>query len=105
MKKLLLLFLFLPLLTGAQVIVTAVGNGTAGYAGNGGPAINAELHSPYGVALDDSGSLYICDAANFCIRKVSPAYGGIITTIAGNGGQGYSGDGGLAVNAGNKQHL
>lgn len=100
MKKLIFLFLFLPLLTpqaAGQVIVTVAGGG--GTFGDGGPATDAVL-KPYGIAVDDSGSLYICDDnGGAYIRKVSPAYYGIITTIAGNGG-GYSGDGGLGINAG-----
>jgi len=96
MKKRLLTSFLLALFCSvhAQVIVTAAGNGTVGYSGDGFAAIHAELAEPVGVALDDSGNLYICDRLNGCIRKVSPAYGGIITTIAGNGTLGYSGDGG-----------
>ena len=96
MKKLLLTSFLFALVCGAdaQVIVTAAGKGVAGYSGDGHLATNAELRGPYGVALDDSGNLYICDVINGCVRKVSPAYGGIITTIAGNGTPGYSGDGG-----------
>ncbi len=81
-------------LSQAQVIQSVVGGGTAGL-GEGGPANLANLYAPYGVTLDDSNNLYICDAgSSIRIRKVSPARGGIITTIAGNGTQGYSGDGG-----------
>jgi sugar lactone lactonase YvrE len=72
-------------------ITTAAGNGTGGYAGDGGPATSAELNYPEGVAMDASGNLYIADTDNESTRKVSSA--GIITTIAGNGTGGYSGDG------------
>ena len=67
------------------------------YAGDGGAATNASLYYPSGVALDASGNLYIADHANSRIRKVGT--NGIITTVAGNGGYGYSGDGGAATNA------
>ena len=101
-RGLLLLLFLLPLFTTAQVIVTCAGTGVQGYTGDGHPAVNAELNEPYGVALDDSGNLYICDEQNSCIRKISnPADLGVgtITTIAGNGTPGYSGDNGLATNA------
>ena len=63
------------------VITTVAGTGFAGYAGDNGPAINAQLNDPYGIAVDSAGNLYISDYQNFVIRKVS---GGVITTIAGN---------------------
>ncbi len=73
----------------------AGGNGT--YGGDNGPAIDAGLNNPTSLALDTSGNLYICDQFNMRVRKVDT--NGIITTVAGNGTQGYSGDGGLAINA------
>jgi len=79
------------------LITTVAGNGTAGYSGDGGPATNAQLN-PHGVATDASGNLYIGDNANFVIRKVAAATG-VITTVAGNGTAGYSGDGGPATSA------
>jgi trimeric autotransporter adhesin len=78
-------------------IYPVVGNGSYGYSGDNGPAINAQLWAPSGLALDRLGNLYIADSGNGCIRKVSP--GGIITTIAGTGTQGFSGDGGPAAAA------
>ena len=80
------------------IITIVAGNGAEGYAGDGGLAINAELGGPTGVAVDDSGSLYIADLNTNVIRKVAAATG-IITTVAGNGSAGYSGDGGPATNA------
>ena len=78
------------------IITTVVGNGSTGYSGDGGPATNASLH-PVGLALDAAGNLFISDYDNARIRKVDTD--GIITTIAGNGTNGYSGDGGAATNA------
>jgi len=79
------------------IITTVAGNGSAGYDGDGGAAINASLAYPYGVAVDAAGNLYIADSGNNSIRLVDT--NGIITTVAGNGTGGYSGDGGAATNA------
>lgn len=78
-------------------MTTVAGNGGRGYSGDGGPATATSLYNPYAVALDGSGSLYIADFLNYRVRKVSPA--GVVTTLAGIGSHGYSGDGGPAVNA------
>lgn len=83
--------------TPAGSITTVAGNGQAAYSGDGGPATAASLNAPKGLAVDAAGSLYIADTDNFRVRKVSP--GGTITTAAGNGRQGYSGDGGPATAA------
>ncbi|HLK62639.1 MAG TPA: discoidin domain-containing protein [Bryobacteraceae bacterium] len=80
------------------VISTYAGNGTAAFSGDGGQAISASLMFPLGLAADGAGNLYIADAGNNAIRKVTPT--GIITTIAGSGVQaGFSGDGGPAARA------
>ncbi len=79
------------------IISTVAGTGDYGSSGDGGPAINAKLSNPSGVAVDSSGNIYISDYGNNRIRKVSPA--GTITAFAGNGTSGYSGDGSPAVNA------
>ncbi len=79
------------------VITTVAGDGTAGFGGDGGPAAEAQLRNPQGVALDAAGNLYIADRNNHCIRKVDAA--GVITTVAGDGTAGYSGDGGPATAA------
>jgi uncharacterized protein (TIGR03437 family) len=84
-------------ITPAGIITTVAGNGTAGYSGNGGPAASAQLNGPVALAVDSAGNLYIADSFNARIRMVSPA--GTITTIAGNGGTGYSGDGGPSISA------
>jgi sugar lactone lactonase YvrE len=80
------------------IITTVAGNGSYGYSGDGGPATNASLNYPYGVAVDAFGNLLIADSGNNVIRKVDT--GGFIATVAGNGTQGYSGDNGMATNAG-----
>jgi len=79
------------------VITTVAGNGTGGYSGDGGAATNAELNWPGGVTVDGTGNLYIADFQNNAIRKVGTD--GIITTVAGNGMQGYTGDGDEATNS------
>ena len=78
------------------VITTVAGTGKCLYGGDGGPATSAQL-APIAVAVDASGSLYIADMLNFRIRKVDT--GGRITTIAGTGTAGYTGDGGPATSA------
>jgi hypothetical protein len=77
------------------IITTVAGNGTAPYAGDGGAATNASLNAPAYVTVDATGDLFIADGANGRIREVST--GGIITTVAGNGTNGFSGDGGDAT--------
>ena len=74
------------------------GDATKGYSGDGGPATAAELDEPSGVAVDSAGDIFIADIANARIRKVDYATG-IITTVAGNGTPGFSGDGGAATAA------
>jgi len=81
----------------AGIISTVAGNRKAWSPGDGGPATSAFLNQPAGVTTDTAGSLYIADTSNNRIRKVSPA--GIISTVAGNGGYGFSGDGGPAGSA------
>jgi len=82
----------------AGLVTRIAGTGVPGFSGDGGPALNALLYGPQGVAVDASGNLYIADASNFRVRKVSAA--GTITTVAGNGSCcGYTGDGGAATSA------
>ena len=78
-------------------ITTFAGDGTESYGGDGGQAISAQLHSPYGVAADSVGNVYIADTYNHRIRKVDSS--GVITTIAGTGEQSFGGDDGPAVSA------
>ena len=79
------------------IITTIAGNGTAGYSGDGGPALKASLNFPAGLAVDDKSNVYIADRNNHRIRKVSPD--GIITTVAGTGVAAFGGDGGSALEA------
>jgi hypothetical protein len=82
---------------GGGIITTLAGNGSQGYRGEGGAATNASLFGPSGVAVDPSGNVFIADQGNNRIRKVDT--NGTITTAAGNGVSGASGDGGAAANA------
>ena len=78
-------------------ITTIAGTGERGYSGDGGPAIEAQLGFLDGIALDSSGNIYVADYENSRIRRIDPA--GMITTFAGTGEEGYSGDGGPATEA------
>ena len=99
MKKLFTLFIInlFVISSNAQIIITVAGNHAAGYTGNGGPALSAELNNPAGVATDTLGNVYITDEINNVVRKVNTS--GIISLFAGNNTQGNSGDGGLAISA------
>jgi hypothetical protein len=79
------------------LINTVAGDGVGGFSGDGDPATNASLFNPVGVAVDGSGNLYMADEANERIRLV--ATDGLISTFAGNGTTGFSGDGAAATNA------
>ena len=79
-------------------IHTIAGTGAKGYAGDGGPALQALLNEPFMCAFDTTGNLYVTEATNHCVRRIDTATG-VITTVAGTGAPGYSGDGGLATRA------
>ena len=81
-----------------NVFTNIAGNQSVGFSGDGGPATRAMLNNPVGIAVDSAGNLYIADANNSRIRKVTTD--GNIVTIAGKGGASYSGDGGPATSAG-----
>jgi uncharacterized protein (TIGR03437 family) len=83
--------------TPAGIISTIAGTGDFGFSGDGGPAAQATINSPRGLEIDAQGNLYFSDYLNRRIRKIDTA--GIITTVAGNGTFGYSGDGGPATQA------
>ena len=80
-----------------NIITTIAGNGTAGYGGDNGPATAAILNNPHNLCFDKAGNLYISDAVNYRVRKINTS--GIITTIAGYGSFGFSGDNGPATSA------
>jgi len=101
MKKNILVFLALWFATHTQAqtyhIKTIAGNGTFGYSGDGGAATSAQLATVRGMATDDAGNLYFCDSWKNTVRKIDT--NGVITTIAGTGTAGYSGNGGAATAA------
>ena len=79
------------------IISTIAGNGTAGFSGDGGAATSAEINSPQGLCVDNAGNVYFADATNYRVRKIDAS--GIITTVAGTGTFGYTGDGAAATHA------
>ena len=79
-------------------LTTVAGTGEKGYAGDGGPATKARLDNPFGVTVGPDGDIYFCDTGNHVIRKISRK-SAKITTVAGTGEKGYSGDGGPAAEA------
>jgi DNA-binding beta-propeller fold protein YncE len=80
------------------VIATVAGNGTAGYGGDGGPALAASFNEPYGIAVARAGNIYVADRHNHCVRQIDTA-AGVVTTLAGTGTAGFAGDGGRAADA------
>jgi sugar lactone lactonase YvrE len=99
MKKLITLSIlaFSASFSNAQNMYTVAGNGTASFGGDGGLGGAAELNLPYGVATDTKGDVYVADSYNNRIRMINTS--GVISTVAGNGTGGYSGDGGQATAA------
>ncbi len=91
------LFLCLSLSGKSQIISTVAGTGTSGFNGDSLAATATLLQSPYGIAIDSEGTLYLADQFNQRIRKVTSE--GIITTVAGEGTKAYGGDGGPATDA------
>jgi sugar lactone lactonase YvrE len=85
-------------LDASGAVTTIAGNGYAGSSGDGGPATEASLDTPHGVAVDNRGNVFIADSPNHRIRKVNLATG-TITTVAGTGREGFGGDGGPATAA------
>ncbi len=81
----------------AATIWTVAGTGAAGSAGDGGPALSAQMNHPNGIAFDSAGNIYVADYNSYEVRRI--ATDGTITTVAGNGTFGYSGDGLSATSA------
>jgi sugar lactone lactonase YvrE len=86
-----------PRVTPNSIITTIAGTGDPGYSGDGGPATQATFLQPRDTAVGPDGSIYVTDTRNNVVRRIDPD--GIVTTVAGTGQQGYSGDGGLATEA------
>ena len=84
--------------TGAWRTATVAGTGEAGYSGDNGPATQARINNPFGIVCGPDRALYVCEVGNHIIRRIGPD--GIISTVAGSGKPGYSGDGGSAKQAG-----
>jgi DNA-binding beta-propeller fold protein YncE len=81
------------------VITTCAGCGEAGYSGDGGPANRARFNEPYGIAVDNTGNIYVADRHNHCVRRIDGS-SGVVTTFAGNASSGSGGDDGPASRAG-----
>lgn len=84
--------------TTAQTINTIAGIGAIGYTGDGGMASAATFYYPSGIAVDTSLNIYVVDRGNNCVRKINSSTG-IMSTIAGTGVGGFTGDGGAATAA------
>ncbi len=97
MFRILLFILMFNIDTNAQIIYTIAGTGVTGFGGDGGAAIDAKFNYPTTIRFDIYGNMYIPDENNHVVRKIDTS--GIITSVAGNGTVGNSGDGGLAINA------
>ena len=98
-RPLVLLLLILTSATAAgRRVTTLIGNGVSGYSGDGGPAGKAQVNNPYGLTIGPDGALYVCEVDSHIIRRMDLRTG-ILTTVAGNGKGGYSGDGGPATEA------
>src|SRR3954453_22068356 len=82
----------------AQTVTTIAGTGVAGYSGDGGPGIKAQINNPYGLVVGPDGALYFCEIGNHRVRRLDLKTG-IISTAAGSGRKGYAGDGGPALEA------
>jgi sugar lactone lactonase YvrE len=80
------------------IVTTVAGTGVAGFSGDGGPAVKAQFNYPGGLAVDARGNLFVSDTWNHRVRRID-ASTGIVTTVAGTGVAGFSGDGGPAVKA------
>jgi streptogramin lyase len=82
----------------AQTTETIAGTGVAGFSGDGGPGVKAQINNPYGLVTGPDGALYFCEIGNHRIRRLD-LKSGTISTVAGSGRKGYAGDGGPALDA------
>src|SRR5881628_1914997 len=82
----------------AQTGETIAGTGVAGFSGDGGPGVAAQINNPYGLTVGPDGALYFCEIGNHRVRRLD-LKSGIISTAAGSGQKGYAGDGGPATEA------
>lgn len=98
MRTLLLVTVLAASALQAATIRTVAGTGKAGYSGDGGPGAAAQINNPYGLVVGPDGALYVCEIGNHLIRRIDLKTGKI-STVAGTGKQGYSGDGGPATAA------
>ncbi|MEI6190480.1 MAG: NHL repeat-containing protein [Chitinophagia bacterium] len=97
-KHLLIVLFVLPLYSDAQIITTIAGTGAAGFSGDGSAATAAQIYYPHNLAIDASGNIYFPDYGNNRIRKITISTG-LISTVAGTGTPGFSGDGSAAISA------
>src|SRR6058998_3586792 len=98
MRKLGVLVLFICCLAAAQTAERIAGTGVAGFSGDGGPGVEAQVNNPYGLVTGPDGALYFCEIGNHRIRRLDLKTNRI-STVAGTGKKGYSGDGGPALDA------
>src|SRR3954462_13439291 len=82
----------------AAAQTTIAGTGVAGFSGDGGPGVQAQINNPYGLTIGPDGALYFCEIGNHRVRRLD-LKSGIISTAAGSGQKGYAGDGGPATEA------
>src|SRR5437899_3090857 len=98
MRKLVILCAALAFAAGPKRIATIACTGVAGFSGDGAPAVRAQINNPYGLTLGPDGALYFCEVDNHRVRRLDLKTQ-VISTVAGNGRAGYSGDGGPAIEA------
>lgn len=103
MCRFLCLTSLLSLSAAAGDVRIVAGIGVPGFSGDGGPALRAQMRDPFGITRGPDGALYVCEFTGHVVRRIDDK--GVITTVAGNGTPGYSGDGGPAIKAQlNKPH-
>src|SRR6266481_4463263 len=98
MRLIAALFIALALAAAPKRITTLAGPGTAGFSGDGGSGIAGQINNPYGLTIGPDGALYFCEVDNHRVRRLDLKTH-MLSTVAGSGTQGYSGDGGPALTA------